>query len=110
MAYIKLLALKMFMNFMVQFLETTAWNVVLYEEGLDNNVITGAVRAISQADTSIIGGTYLVVYPATGLIDYFRGKHLVLINKSTTSADNKANLLIDDDIANVLKKAVDNLI
>lgn len=84
-------------------------DVVLYEEGLDNDVITGAVKAISQADTLIIGGTSLVVYPAAGLIDYFRGKHLILINKSTTSADNKANLIINDDIAKVLGEAVHNI-
>ena len=84
-------------------------DVVLYEEGLDNDVITGAVRAIAQADTLIIGGTSLVVYPAAGLIDYFRGKNLVLINKSTTSADNKANLVIHDAIGKVLREAVNNL-
>ena len=84
-------------------------DVVLYEEGLDNDVITGAVRAISQADTLIIGGTSLVVYPAAGLIDYFRGKNLVLINKSSTSADNKADLVIHEAIGKVLGEAVNNL-
>lgn len=84
-------------------------DVVLYEEGLDNDVITGAVRAISQADTLIIGGTSLVVYPAAGLIDYFRGKNLVLINKSSTSADKKADLVIHDSIGNVLREAIKNL-
>ena len=84
-------------------------DVVLYEEGLDNDVITGAVRAISQTDTLIIGGTSLVVYPAAGLIDYFRGKNLVLINKSSTSADNKANLVIHDSIGKVLGEAVNNI-
>lgn len=84
-------------------------DVVLYEEGLDNSIITGAVKAISEADTLIIGGTSLVVYPAAGLIDYFRGKNLVLINKSTTSADNKADLIINDDIAKVLSEAVNNI-
>jgi len=84
-------------------------DVVLYEEGLDNDVITGAVRAISQADTLIIGGTSLVVYPAAGLIDYFRGKNLVLINKSSTSADNKADLVIHDAIGKVLGEAVNSL-
>ena len=84
-------------------------DVVLYEEGLDNDVITGAVRAISQADTLIIGGTSLVVYPAAGLIDYFRGKNLVLINKSSTSADNKADLVIHDSIGKVLSMAINNL-
>ena len=84
-------------------------DVVLYEEGLDNDVITGAVRAISQADTLIIGGTSLVVYPAAGLIDYFRGKNLVLINKSSTSADNKADLVIHEAIGKVLGEAVNNI-
>ena len=84
-------------------------DVVLYEEGLDNDVITGAVRAISQADTLIIGGTSLVVYPAAGLIDYFRGKNLVLINKSSTSADSKENLVIHDAIGKVLGESVKNL-
>lgn len=84
-------------------------DVVLYEEGLDNDIINGAVRAISKADTLIIGGTSLVVYPAAGLIDYFNGKNLVLINKSSTSADNKADLVIHDSIGKVLGEAVDNL-
>lgn len=84
-------------------------DVVLYEEGLDDNIIRGAVRAISQADTLIIGGTSLVVYPAAGLIDYFRGKNLILINKSSTSADNKADLVIHDAIGKVLGEAVNNL-
>lgn len=84
-------------------------DVVLYEEGLDNDTITGAVRAISQADTLIIGGTSLVVYPAAGLINYFKGKNLVLINKSSTSADNKADLVIHDAIGKVLGEAVNNL-
>ena len=84
-------------------------DVVLYEEGLDNDVINGAVKAISQADTLIIGGTSLVVYPAAGLIDYFRGKNLVLINKSSTSADNKADLVIHDAIGKVLGEAVNNI-
>ena len=84
-------------------------DVVLYEEGLDNETITGAIRAIAQADTLIIGGTSLVVYPAAGLIDYFRGKNLVLINKSSTSADNKADLVIHDAIGKVLGEAVSNI-
>ncbi|HCW52866.1 MAG TPA: NAD-dependent protein deacylase [Clostridium sp.] len=84
-------------------------DVVLYEEGLDNDVINGAISAISKADTLIIGGTSLVVYPAAGLIDYFRGKNLVLINKSSTSADNKADLVIHDAIGKVLGEAVKNL-
>lgn len=76
-------------------------DVVLYEEGLDDNIVMGAINAIKNADTLIIGGTSLVVYPAAGLIDYFRGKNLVLINKSSTSADSKANLVINDDIDKV---------
>lgn len=84
-------------------------DVVLYEEGLDEDVILGAVKAISEADTLIIGGTSLVVYPAAGLIDYFHGKNLVLINKSSTSADYRANLVIHEPIGEVLSQAVDNL-
>lgn len=81
-------------------------DVVLYEEGLDDIIIRGAVDAISKADTLIIGGTSLVVYPAAGLIDYFRGKNLVLINKSSTSADSKADLVINDSIGKVLSEAL----
>ncbi|WP_160683601.1 NAD-dependent protein deacylase [Clostridium sp. C2-6-12] len=84
-------------------------DVVLYEEGLDDNVIRGAIDAISKADTLIIGGTSLVVYPAAGLINYFRGKNIVLINKSSTSADSKADLVINDSIGKVLSEAVNNL-
>jgi len=84
-------------------------DVVLYEEGLDNDVVSGAIAAIRQADTLIIGGTSLVVYPAAGLIEYFKGKHLVLINKSTTSADSKADLVINEDIAKVMREAVDHM-
>ena len=83
--------------------------VVLYEEGLDDNVIRGAIAAISKADTLIIGGTSLVVYPAAGLINYFRGKNLVLINKSSTSADNKADLVIHEAIGKVLGETVNNI-
>lgn len=82
-------------------------DVVLYEEGLDDQVLSGAIHAISEADTLIIGGTSLVVYPAARLIDYFRGNHLVLINKSATSADKRADLLIQDNIGTVMKEAVD---
>ena len=81
-------------------------DVVLYEEGLDDQIISGAIHAISKADTLIIGGTSLVVYPAAGLIDYFRGKNLILINKSSTSADSRANLIINEDIAKVMKEVV----
>ena len=78
-------------------------DVVLYEEGLDDDTVSGAINAISQADTLIIGGTSLVVYPAAGLIRYFRGENLVLINKSVTPADKNADLVIHDDIAEVMK-------
>lgn len=84
-------------------------DVVLYEEGLDEDVVQGAVHAISDADTLIIGGTSLIVYPAAGLIRYFRGRKLVLINKSVTSADKNADLAINDDIAKVLSQAVAEL-
>ena len=77
-------------------------DVVLYEEGLDQRTIEGAVNAISQADVLIIGGTSLVVYPAAGLIDYFRGDSLVLINKGATTRDNQADLCITDSIGEVL--------
>lgn len=77
-------------------------DVVLYEEPLDDAVITGAVNAISEADTLIVGGTSLVVYPAAGLINYFRGKDIILINKSQTSYDNRASLVINDSIGKVL--------
>lgn len=84
-------------------------DVVLYEEGLDNEVVVEAVKLISSADTLIIGGTSLVVYPAAGLINYFRGKNIVLINKGFTSADSKANLIIRDSIGKVLEEAVNNM-
>lgn len=77
-------------------------DVVLYEESLDQNVINGAVNAIKNADMLIIGGTSLVVYPAAGLIDYFRGKNIVLINKSATAGDARANLVIHESIGKVL--------
>ena len=78
-------------------------DVVLYEEGLDQKIINGAVKAIASADTLIIGGTSLVVYPAAGLVRYFRGKNLVLINKSKTDMDNNADLVINDAIGKVMK-------
>ncbi|WP_394884791.1 NAD-dependent protein deacylase [Clostridium butyricum] len=84
-------------------------DVVLYEEGLDESTIQGSIAAISQADTLIIGGTSLIVYPAAGLINYFKGKNLILINKSTTSADSKADLVIHEAIGKVLGQAVSNL-
>lgn len=77
-------------------------DVVLYEEPLDQEVMEGAVEAIASADMLIVGGTSLVVYPAAGLINYFRGDNLVLINKSATPYDNRANLVIQDAIGEVL--------
>ncbi len=77
-------------------------DVVLYEEGLDGEVIEKAVDFISKADMLIIGGTSLGVYPAAGLIDYFRGQNLVLINKSVTSVDQRADLVFHDSIGEVL--------
>lgn len=81
-------------------------DVVLYEEGLNDDVVVNAINAIANADTLIIGGTSLAVYPAAGLVDYFKGKNLVLINKSSTSYDSKADLVINDSIGEVLTKAL----
>lgn len=77
-------------------------DVVLYEEGLDSMTIQRTIKAISEADMLIIGGTSLVVYPAAGFIDYFRGKYLVLINKSATKRDSQADLCIQEPIGEVL--------
>lgn len=76
--------------------------VVLYEESLDAQVMEGALEDISQADLLIIGGTSLVVYPAAGLIRYYRGKRLVLINKSPTPYDRKADLVLSGPIGELL--------
>ncbi|SET27246.1 NAD-dependent protein deacylase [[Clostridium] polysaccharolyticum] len=84
-------------------------DVVLYEEGLDDKVITNSINAIRAADTLIIGGTSLIVYPAAGLINYFKGRKLVLINKTTTPADKKADLVINEDIAMVMKKVIEKM-
>lgn len=81
-------------------------DVVLYEEGLDEEVLSGAVNAIRHADTLIIGGTSLVVYPAAGLIRYFRGDHLVVINMQPTGADAQADLCIAKPIGQVLSEDV----
>ena len=83
-------------------------DVVLYEEGLDSFTIEGAVKAISSADTLIIGGTSLVVYPAAGFIDYFRGKHLVVINKSDTERTVNAELFINAPIGEIMDKIIVN--
>lgn len=84
-------------------------DVVLYEEGLDEFTIQNSVKAISEADALIIGGTSLIVYPAAGLINYFCGKNLVLINKSVTQADSRADLVIHDSIGKILSEAVNSL-
>lgn len=77
-------------------------DVVLYEEGLDNDVVNGAVRAIEKADMLIVGGTSLVVYPAAGLIQYFGGDKLVVINRDVVCADMPVSLYITDPIGETL--------
>ena len=79
-------------------------DVVLYEEGLDQDTIEKSVRAISEADVLIIGGTSLNVYPAAGLINYYRGHKLVLINKSPVARDLVADLVIRDPIGEVFSQ------
>lgn len=79
-------------------------DVVLYEESLDPEVISASLKAIAAADTLIIGGTSLVVYPAAGFVGYFRGRHLVVVNKSATSADAGAELVINDSIGEVFSR------
>lgn len=79
-------------------------DVVLYEEGLDDSVVLGAIKAISEADALIIGGTSLSVYPAAGLIDYFKGDSLILINKTETPQDNHADLVIHQPLGQVLSQ------
>ena len=76
----------------------------MYEEGLDEKNIQEAVRLIKEADVLIVGGTSLGVYPAAGLIDYYNGNKLVLINKSETPYDRRADLLIHDALGNVFSK------
>lgn len=79
-------------------------DVVLYEEGLDQNIIERTINHISKADMLIVGGTSLAVYPAAGLIDYFRGKYLVVVNMSATSKDVNADIYIKDKIGEVFAK------
>nr|WP_300092531.1 NAD-dependent protein deacylase [Sedimentibacter sp.] len=78
-------------------------DVVLYEESLDGEILEKSVEYIEKADVLIVGGTSLVVYPAAGLVNYFKGKKLVLINKSTTSLDNRADLVISENIGKVFE-------
>ena len=80
-------------------------DVVLYEEGLDMDVLNRAVNYISRADVLIVGGTSLTVYPAAGLIDYYRGHKLVLINRDATAPDSRADLVISGKIGEVLGEA-----
>lgn len=79
-------------------------DVVLYEEGLDSEVLEGAISSIRNADMLIVGGTSLVVYPAAGLIDYYRGNKLVLINKASTGMDQKADLVINGKIGEIFSQ------
>lgn len=80
-------------------------DVVLYEEALDESVVSAAIDAIAQANLFIVAGTSLQVYPAAGMIDYFSGEHLVVINQDHTTADTKADLCIHDKVGKVLGKA-----
>ena len=79
-------------------------DVVLYEEGLDQNTIERSVRAIQNADLLIVAGTSLTVYPAAGLINYYRGNRLVLINRDATSYDGQADLVFHDSLGNIFSK------
>ena len=81
-------------------------DVVLYEEGLDQKCLMGAIQAIAQADLLIVGGTSLTVYPAAGLLQYYGGNRLVLINRDATPLDGQANLVVRDPIGQVLGAAV----
>ena len=79
-------------------------DVVLYEEGLDNKTLSSAVRYIQEADVLIVGGTSLAVYPAAGLIDYYQGKKLVLVNKTPKPKDGAANLVVQGSIGQIFEK------
>ena len=81
-------------------------DVVLYEEGLDQSIMQESVSSIRNADMLIIGGTSLAVYPAAGLIDYYQGNRLVLINRDTTPMDNRANLVMHGSIGEILGQIV----
>lgn len=83
--------------------------VVLYEESLDQDILNKSIDYIKNADVLIVGGTSLVVYPAAGLIEYYKGDKLVLINKSITSYDNRANLIIKDSIGKVFEEILKEL-
>jgi len=79
-------------------------DVVLYEEGLDDAVVRQAVEAVRNARVLIVGGTSLVVYPAAGFVDYFKGEQLVIINRTPTGRDHQADLLISEDIAQIFEE------
>lgn len=83
-------------------------DVVLYEEGLDQDILQRSIRYIRNADVLIVGGTSLTVYPAAGLLDYYRGHKLVLINMAATPRDSLADLVIKKKIGEALKEAVEN--
>lgn len=79
-------------------------DVVLYEEGLDQSILSGAIRAISEADVLIVGGTSLAVYPAAGLLDYYNGNKLVLVNKTPTARDGIADLVVQGSIGEIFSQ------
>ena len=79
-------------------------DVVLYEEGLDSGILNRAVRAIMDADVLIVGGTSLVVYPAAGLIDYYRGSRLILVNRTPTARDAQADLVVQGSIGEIFSQ------
>jgi len=81
-------------------------DVVLYEEGLDDETVENAINAIANADMLIVAGTSLTVYPASGLINYYRGNKLVLINRDETSFDKRANLVINDLLGKIFEKII----
>ncbi|HHW67937.1 MAG TPA: NAD-dependent protein deacylase [Epulopiscium sp.] len=84
-------------------------DVVLYEEPLDSQILHKSIHYISNAEVLIVGGTSLVVYPAAGLVDYYKGKHLILINKSSTPYDTQADYVIHDSIGKVLSQLIEDI-
>lgn len=84
-------------------------DVVLYEESLDSNILHDSIQYIEKADVLIVGGTSLTVYPAAGLIRYYKGDKLIIINKSTTPYDLQANLVINDSVGKIMKYATENI-
>ena len=79
-------------------------DVVLYEEGLDNQILQESIQCIENADVLIVGGTSLAVYPAAGLIDYYRGNKLILINKTPTPRDSMADLVVSGSIGEIFSQ------